>query len=42
MYEISLLFDNLSFQPWAAEERQLLPHEQAAILLEYARDGMIS
>lgn len=28
-------------QPWMEEERELLPHQEAAILLEFARDGMV-
>ena len=28
-----------AIQPWLEEERPLLPHQEAAILLEYARDG---
>ena len=28
-------------QPWMEEEKELLPHQEAAILLEFARDGIM-
>lgn len=32
----------ISSQPWLDEEHKLLPHQEAALLLEYARDGKVS
>jgi hypothetical protein len=29
----------MSLQPWLEKETPLLPHQESAILIEYARDG---